>query len=77
MAEGPVAEEVDFYLTEVTAGGANNLDGPRFVRDHLQGTRLSPSLGEKGMLWTELKDADTSVLAILVPFKDTCILTPV
>lgn len=76
VAGGPAAEEVDFYLTEVTAGAANNLGGTGFVWDHLQGTKLSLIPGEKGMLWPELKHADISVLVIPVSFKivyiDSC-----
>lgn len=77
MAEGPAAEEVDFYLAEVTTGGANNLSGTGFVQNHLQGTKFSPSPGEKGMLQPELKHADIPVLAILVSFTNMCVPIPV
>lgn len=77
VAEGPAAEEVDFYLAEATTGGANNLSGTGFVQNHLQGTKFSPSPGEKGTLRPELKHADIPVLAILVSFKNMCVPIPV
>lgn len=49
---GPVAEEVDFYLAEVTSGGANNLGGNEFLQDHLRG-KHSPRVWVKRMCYSQ------------------------
>lgn len=69
-----MAEEMDFYLTEVNTGGANNLSG---TEDHQTDTKIALSPGEKGMLQPELKYADISMLDVLVSFKSMLILIPV
>lgn len=68
---------MDFYLTEVTTGGANNLSGTGFVQDHQTGTKFVSSPGEKDMLQPELKHEDASMLDILVSFKNMFISVPV
>ncbi|KAI1239905.1 hypothetical protein IHE44_0011343 [Lamprotornis superbus] len=47
-AEGLTAKEMDFYLTEVTVAGANNLSGTEFVQDHQTGTKFALSPGITG-----------------------------
>lgn len=68
---------MDFYLTEVKAGAANNLRGTGFVQDHQTDTKFALSPGEKGMLQPELKHTDISMLDILVSFKNMFISIPI